>query len=174
MLMRYIFDKKEIRKKADVLWDVYCQELEQNYQRLKDVDCGFVHVADLADGHHGIYTFEMAYDLMEENELDILDVDGPNYQQSEWLEKWTKDASSTFGAGFYVDWFETDGSISLLYRPEWDEEAVLDNFSGNWAKAHGISSDRAATESDLSEYLSDVESMLRAELKLAKQNKEQE
>lgn len=84
------------------------------------------------------------------------------------MDKWNLEVKSEFGDEYFIDWFETDGSISIFYSPLWDQDEIIDNFTGSWAWTKGISADIAMTEEHLKEYISDVENMIRREFLLQK------
>jgi len=162
-----IFDVGIIKTKMLIEWDVFCQELEQNDQVLEDLEEPYLHAADLSSGARGKYTFADAYELLEENKVDLEDIHGPNYWQDEWFDKWNEEVKDTFGTDYFIDWFSTDGSICIFYKPGWDDDFVSDDFAGSWAWSKGISPDMNMSEANLREYLIEVEETLRREFLLS-------
>ena len=163
-----LFDVIGIKNKVEVEWDVFSQELASSNQTVEDIEEPFIHVADIASGAHGQYTFKVAYELLEEKELDMEDMDGPYSWTDECIDDWNLEVKKVFGEEYFADWFSTDGSISIFYRPIWDEQDLADNFSGSWKKSIGVPEDDNLTEGNLLEYLSEVERVLRREFLLEK------
>ena len=124
-----LIDKGMALKQADILWPIFVKETADAGEFVWDQETPYVHILDIADGHHGQHTFDIACERFGVTPPSVdSDPDGYYMFQDEMLEKWSSDAVDYLGRGFEIVWFH-DGSISLVY--ECIEEKQFVSFFGN-------------------------------------------
>ena len=130
MSMSDILNKDFILRDTSVKWDVFSQGIDQSGQKISDLEEPCVHILDFADGHHGAYTFEVAFEMIEGHKPGLPCQSELVFEfEDSTLSRWTEEVALLLGDnGFYVDRFQTDGSISLLYSATFDSSLVEDSF----------------------------------------------
>jgi len=104
-----------LKKMAETNWKEYESSILEGCEDT-DPEYPYVHVSDLADGHHGVYTFDVACErvgITPPNQDS--DPDGYYMFQDEQMGKWTDEVQDVMGDdGYSVEWFH-DGSISVVF-----------------------------------------------------------
>ncbi len=103
---------EKLNKIADVNWDVFLQD---NDNDLSEIENQYVHVSDIADGHHGQYTFDVACERLGVDVVSESDAEDYFMMQDFLMSEWAEEIRALTGRdGYDVIWYD-DGSISIVY-----------------------------------------------------------